>query len=95
MMARKKTPAEAKAGASEWMGTYAGLLMLLFMFFVLLYSLSGPDAERFRALAGSLAERGDGLYASGLEHQQEHVFTGADDIELLNADAQLMQMGGR
>ena len=45
-MARKKTE-EAPAGAPAWMATFSDLMNLLLCFFVLLFSMSTVDAEKF------------------------------------------------
>jgi chemotaxis protein MotB len=54
-VSRKKKQAEEEApGAPEWMNTYGDMVTLLLTFFVLLFSFSTIDAEKWRALAGSL-----------------------------------------
>jgi len=45
-VARKKTE-EAPAGAPAWMATFSDLMNLLLCFFVLLFSMSTVDAEKF------------------------------------------------
>ncbi len=52
-MARKKKAA-AKENAERWLLTYADLITLLMVFFVLLFSMSTINATKFQALAGSL-----------------------------------------
>lgn len=42
-------------GLPAWMGTFADLMSLLMCFFVLLLSFSEMDAQKFKRLAGSLA----------------------------------------
>ena len=51
-MARKKKA--AKENAERWLLTYADLLTLLMVFFVLLFSMSSTDKHKFQELAGSL-----------------------------------------
>ena len=53
-MAKKKREDPPKAVA-EWMNTYSDLMTLLLCFFVLLFSMSEIDAEKFAQLAQSLA----------------------------------------
>lgn len=52
-MARKKKQAEGGGGAA-WMNTYADMVTLLLCFFVLLYSFSSLDTQKFVALSESL-----------------------------------------
>ncbi|WP_286206462.1 flagellar motor protein MotB [Sessilibacter corallicola] len=46
---------DCPAGLPAWMGTFADLMSLLMCFFVLLLSFSEMDAQKFKRLAGSLA----------------------------------------
>ena len=52
-MARKKTE-EASAGSPAWMATFSDLMNLLLCFFVLLFSMSTVDAEKFEMVIASL-----------------------------------------
>ncbi len=47
---------DCPAGLPAWMGTFADLMSLLMCFFVLLLSFSEMDAQKFKRLAGSLAQ---------------------------------------
>ena len=50
----EQEPEEAKAGAPEWMVTFADLMSLLLTFFVLLLSFSNTEIIKFRVMAGSV-----------------------------------------
>lgn len=52
-MARRKKNA-AKENSERWLLTYADLITLLMVFFVLLFAMSTTDAKKFQELAGSL-----------------------------------------
>ncbi len=52
-MARKKQE-EAPSGAPAWMATFSDLMNLLLCFFVLLFSMSSVDENKFQALIASL-----------------------------------------
>lgn len=52
-MARRKTE-ETKQGAPEWMATYGDLVTLLLCFFVLLFSFSTIDNNKFKAIIQSM-----------------------------------------
>jgi chemotaxis protein MotB len=52
-MARKKE--QAPEGAPEWMATYSDMVTLLLTFFILLFSLSTVDKNKFTEIAASLA----------------------------------------
>ncbi|OGO78893.1 MAG: hypothetical protein A2Y23_03085 [Clostridiales bacterium GWB2_37_7] len=53
-MARKKQD-EHKAGAPEWLATYGVMMTLLLVFFVLLFSMSSIDSQRYKAVVQSLS----------------------------------------
>jgi chemotaxis protein MotB len=52
-MARKKKGA-AKENGERWLLTYADLITLLMVFFVMLFAMSKTDVQKFNALAASL-----------------------------------------
>ena len=52
-MARRKSE-EVKKGAPEWMATYGDLVTLLLCFFVLLFSFSTIDNNKFKAIIQSM-----------------------------------------
>ncbi|OPJ57095.1 OmpA family protein [Alkalithermobacter paradoxus] len=49
-MRRKKKQDEVKKGSPEWMNTYGDMVTLLLCFFVLLFSYSTIDAQKFEAI---------------------------------------------
>lgn len=53
-MARKREAEAEKDNSERWLLTYADLITLLMIFFIVLYSMSKIDANKFRALADSL-----------------------------------------
>lgn len=52
-MARNRKEPEGPPGLAPWMATFSDLMNLLFCFFVLLFSMSSVDAEKFQQLAQS------------------------------------------
>ncbi|SFM09053.1 chemotaxis protein MotB [Gracilibacillus orientalis] len=50
-MKRRNKQRPEKKGAPKWMVTYADMVTLILVFFVLLFSMSQIDAEKFRAIA--------------------------------------------
>src|SRR5690625_162026 len=46
-----------KKGAAQWMVTYSDMVTLILVFFILLFSISQIDAEKFRAVAESYQNR--------------------------------------
>jgi chemotaxis protein MotB len=54
LMARRKQE-DAPKGAAPWLTTFSDLMNLLLCFFVLLFSMSTIDAEKFEQVAASLA----------------------------------------
>ncbi len=55
-MARKKR--EDEGASNEWLNTYADMVTLLLTFFVLLYSMSSIDSEKFHLLVSALSNIG-------------------------------------
>lgn len=55
-MARKKKEEAPAPGAPAWMSTYGDMVTLLLCFFVLLYSMSNLDSDKFDALASSFSQ---------------------------------------
>jgi chemotaxis protein MotB len=53
-MSRKREHEAEKENGERWLLTYADLITLLMIFFVVLYSMSKVDAQRFAAVAESL-----------------------------------------
>ena len=53
-MVRKKDE-EHKAGAPDWLATYGDMMTLLLVFFVLLFSMSSIDSEKYKAVVQSLS----------------------------------------
>lgn len=52
---RKKKHEEAKENHDRWLITYADLITLLMIFFVLMYTMSQVDARKYAAVANSLS----------------------------------------
>jgi chemotaxis protein MotB len=50
-MARKKKHEEANHGADRWLITYADLITLLLVFFIIMYAMSKIDIEKYKVLA--------------------------------------------
>ena len=51
----KRKPQDQPAGSPAWMSTFSDLMNLLLCFFVLLFSMSSVDAEKFEKVAASLS----------------------------------------
>lgn len=52
----KRKPDEVKPGAPAWQTTFGDLMNLLLCFFVLLFSMSTVDAQKFEMIAASFSE---------------------------------------
>nr|WP_096202850.1 flagellar motor protein MotS [Bacillus sp. FJAT-45350] len=53
----KRKRREEEKGAPKWMVTFSDLMTLILVFFILLFSMSVVDAEKFRAIAESFNQR--------------------------------------
>lgn len=61
----KKRQEDAPAGSPAWMATFSDLMNLLLCFFVLLFSMSSVDAEKFEMVVASLQNSFSVLPAGG------------------------------
>lgn len=61
----KKREEEQPAGSPAWMSTFSDLMNLLLCFFVLLFSMSTVDAEKFEQIAAALSDSFSVLPAGG------------------------------
>ena len=52
----KKRQEEPPKGSPAWMATFSDLMNLLLCFFVLLFSMSTVDAQKFEAVAASFSQ---------------------------------------
>lgn len=52
---KKKKEAENEGGMERWLITYADLITLLMIFFILMYTMSQVDAKKYAAVANSLS----------------------------------------
>lgn len=66
-MRRTREPEVVKDKSERWMLTYLDLITLLMIFFVVLYSMSKMDADRFQAVAESLNKALSGGAPSSIE----------------------------
>ena len=55
-MARQKKQEDVSPGSPAWMATFSDLMNLLLCFFVLLFSMSTVDAQKFQAMAESFSQ---------------------------------------
>lgn len=55
-MSRKREEEAEKENGERWLLTYSDLITLLMIFFVVLYSMSKVDAQKFQAVAESLSK---------------------------------------
>jgi len=63
-MARRRRQEQSGGGSPVWLTTYSDLVTLLLCFFVLLFSFSVIDAEKFRSIMSSF-QGGSGVLESG------------------------------
>ncbi|HHY20899.1 MAG TPA: flagellar motor protein MotB [Bacilli bacterium] len=53
----RRRPQKRESGAPRWMVTFSDMVTLILVFFILLFSMSVVDAEKFRAIAESFQQR--------------------------------------
>ena len=64
-MGKQKKQEDAPAGAPAWMNTFSDLMNLLLCFFVLLFSMSTVDAEKFEVIIASFQSHFSVLQGGG------------------------------
>lgn len=69
-MARKKKPENPPKGSPAWMTTFSDLMNLLLCFFVLLFSMSSVDVEKFTLVIASLQSSFSILPSGGASIEQ-------------------------
>lgn len=81
-----KRPEEPKKGAPAWQSTFSDLMNLLLCFFVLLFSMSTVDTEKFEALIASLQSSMSILPAGGSAiGDGQMVSAGVNQLEFLDS----------
>lgn len=94
-----KRPEEPKKGSPEWMTTFSDLMNLLLCFFVLLFSMSSVDAQKFELVVASLqssfsilpsggASIGDGMMVSSGVSQLQMLSTYYNEIANSETDTE-------
>lgn len=84
MARRRRRQEESSGGAPEWLTTYSDMMTLLLCFFVLLFSFSSVDAEKFQSIMKSF-QGGTGVLSGGTTLD---VLPNPDQDEL-NVDSEL------
>lgn len=78
----KRKPEEGSAGSPAWMTTFSDLMNLLLCFFVLLFSMSTIDSEKFQEMAASMAATFSVLPAGGSTVQNEGILVSSGASQL-------------
>lgn len=101
-MARRKRQEEQSPGSPEWLTTYSDLVTLLLCFFVLLFSFSTVDAQKFKAIMSSF-QGGTGVMDGGtvldppmpIEEDLDFESELMDLIEYLEEYAETLGLGNK
>ena len=89
----KKKPQEQPAGSPAWMSTFSDLMNLLLCFFVLLFSMSTVDAEKFEKVAASLNASFSIFSAGGSALTDEGILVGSGATQLNDLSNYYNNMG--
>lgn len=82
----KKRPEEAPKGSPAWMATFSDLMNLLLCFFVLLFSMSTVDADKFQQVIASLQSSISILPAGGASiGEGEMISAGVRQLEFMDS----------
>ena len=88
----KRKPEEVKPGAPAWQSTFADLMNLLLCFFVLLFSMSTIDAQKFELIAASFSQTFS-IFDSGGSSLTEGLLINNGVSQLSQLDEYMMTMG--
>lgn len=81
MKRRKKN--KNNGGSPKWMTTYSDMVTLILVFFILLYSMSTIDAQRFEAVSQSFQNRAIfDFLPSAVPHENQSNQEHEDDVEI-------------
>ncbi|MFP4697255.1 MAG: OmpA family protein [Eubacteriales bacterium] len=80
-MAKKKQPDIPPKGSPAWMNTYGDLVTLLLCFFVLLFSMSSIDIEKFKAMISSFDEHIDLMPGGRSIEEGDLISNGINQLE--------------
>lgn len=96
---KEKKQQKSRVGAPGWMTTYSDLMSLLLTFFILLYSMSTVDAEKFKNISMSLQGILSGLgqvsvIDTGIENtgSTDEMMEFEDPISLIDVNEGILQM---
>lgn len=89
MAKRKEEPPKP---AAAWMSTFSDLMNLLLCFFVLLFSMSTIDAQKFEQLAASFSDSFS-IFSSGTTSVGEGLLVGNGVMQLTQLDEYMNTMG--
>jgi len=89
MAKRKEEPPKP---AAAWMSTFSDLMDLLLCFFVLLFSMSTIDAQKFEQLAASFSDSFS-IFSSGTTSVGEGLLVGNGVMQLTQLDEYMNTMG--
>ena len=76
----KRKPQDQPAGSPAWMSTFSDLMNLLLCFFVLLFSMSSVDAEKFEKVAASLSASFSIFPSGGSALSDEGILVGSGQL---------------
>ncbi len=88
----KRKPDEPPKGAPAWQSTFADLMNLLLCFFVMLFSMSTIDAQKFELIAASFNQTFS-IFDSGATAIGEGVLTGMGVSQLTELDDYINSTG--
>lgn len=91
-MASRKVE-ESGGGSPAWMSTFSDLMNLLLCFFVLLFSMSTVDAQKFQKVAASLSATFSVLPAGGSAISDEGVLISSGVSQLNDLSVEYSNMG--
>ena len=88
----KKKPEDPPQGSPAWMATFSDLMNLLLCFFVLLFSMSTVDAQKFELVAASFADTFS-IFTAGGKAIGEGMLISNGVSQLSNLDKYINSMG--
>ncbi len=84
-MAKKKEP-EVNEGLPAWMGTYGDMVTLLLCFFVLLFSMSSVDAQKFKEALAPFSDRIGVMPGGKVLTDGESINNGVNQMDIIQTE---------
>ena len=89
----KRKPEDPPAGSPAWMATFSDLMNLLLCFFVMLFSMSSIDANKWNAMAAAMSNSAFSIFNAGATAMGEGILISNGVSQLNDLDEYISNAG--